>query len=88
MRWLKRRISVAIWEFLVLVILAIVFTTVYRTYFSRAVALNQACTRLQDIQNDENAEMFRSLTGDVGEWLQQVNQICEIRRPLAERKTN
>jgi hypothetical protein len=82
MRFLKRRISAAVWELLLLLVLAIVFATVYRLYFSRAVALTQVCIRLQDIQNDENAEMFTSLTGDVGQWLQEVNRVCEIRRPL------
>jgi hypothetical protein len=82
MRFLKRRISASVWELLLLLLLAIAFATVYRFYFSRAVALTQVCTRLQDIQNDENADMFRSLAGDVGQWLQEVNRACEIRRPL------
>jgi hypothetical protein len=82
--FLKRRISAAVWELLLLLLIAIVFATVYRIYFSRAVALTQVCERLQDIQNDENADMFNSLTGDVGQWLKEVNRICEIRRPVKE----
>jgi hypothetical protein len=82
--FLKRRISAAVWELLLLLVIAIVFATVYRIYFSRAVALTQVCERLQDIQNDENADMFNSLTGDVGQWLKEVNRICEIRRPVKE----
>ena len=84
MTFLKRRISAAVWELLLLLVIAIVFATVYRIYFSRAVALTQVCERLQDIQNDENADMFNSLTGDVGQWLKEVNRICEIRRPVKE----
>ena len=39
MSFLKRRISVSVWELLVLLVLAIAFATVYRLYFSRAVTL-------------------------------------------------
>jgi hypothetical protein len=37
---------------------------------------------LRDLQNDENADAFDSLAGEVGQWLQEVNRICEIRRPI------
>ena len=85
MGFLKRRISAAVWELLLLLVLVIAFGTVYRIYFSRAVALTQVCTRLQDLQTDENAEMFNSLAGEVGQWLQEVNQICQVRRPVKEK---
>ena len=84
MTFLKRRISAAVWELLLVLVAAIIFATVYRIYFSRAVTLSQVCERLQDIQNDENAEMFNSLGGDAGQWLKDVNRICEIRRPIKE----
>ena len=45
-----------------LLIAVIVFATVYRIYFSRAVALTQVCERLASIQNGENADMFNSMT--------------------------
>ncbi len=73
-----------VWELLVLIVIIVGLASVYRIYFSRAVALSQVCERLQDIQNDENADMFNSLAGDVGRWLQEVNRICEIRRPIRE----
>ena len=85
MSFLKRRISAAVWEVMLLLVLVIVFSTVYRIYFSRAEALTQVCTRLQDIQTDDNADMFNSLAGEVGQWLQEVNQICEVRRPVKEK---
>ena len=85
MSFLKRRISAAVWQLMLLLVLVIVFATVYRIYFSRAVALTQVCTRLQDLQTDENADMFNSLAGEVGQWLQEVNQICEVRRPVKEK---
>ena len=85
MSFLKRRISAAVWELMLLLVFVIAFATVYRIYFSRAVALTQVCTRLQDLQTDENADMFNSLAGEVGQWLQEVNQICEVRRPVKEK---
>ena len=84
MGFLKRRVSATVWELLLLLVAAIILATVYRLYFSRAVALTQVCERLQDIQNDENADMFNSLTGDAGQWLKDVNRICEVRRPIKE----
>ena len=84
MSFLKRRISAAVWELMLLVVFAIAFATVYRIYFSRAVALTQVCTRLQDLQTDENADVFNSLAGEVGQWLQEVNLICQVRRPVKE----
>jgi hypothetical protein len=73
-----------VWELLVLLVVLACFATIYRIYFSRAIALTQVCERLQDLQNDENADVFKSLAGEVGQWLQDVNRICEIRRPIRE----
>ena len=84
MGFLKRRVSFTVWELIALLVAAIIFATIYRVYFSRAVALTQVCERLQDIQNDENADAFNSLTGDVGQWLKDVNRICEVRRPMKD----
>ena len=82
MGFLKRRISAAVWELLLLVVIAIVFATVYRIYFSRAVALTQVCERIETLQNDETADMFTQLTGDAADALKDMNRICELRRPL------
>jgi hypothetical protein len=82
--FLKRRFSIAIWEVLMLLAAAIVFATVYRLYFSRAVALTQVCDRLAEIQNDEIADAFDKLSGDTAHWLKEVNRICEVRRPMRE----
>ena len=60
MPFLKRRISAAIWELLLLLVIAIVFATVYRIYFSRAVALTQVCDRFETMQNGETADMFNN----------------------------
>jgi hypothetical protein len=81
-RFLNKVISAKVWQLLVLLAVIAVFATVYRFYFSRAVALTQVCERLQDLQNDENADAFNSLAGEVGQWLQDVNRICEIRKPI------
>ena len=62
MTFLKRRISAAVWELLLLLVAAIIFATVYRIYFSRAVALTQVCERIAELQNGENADMFNRLT--------------------------
>ena len=85
MKFLNKVVYAKVWELLVLLLAIIVVTTVYRIYFSRAVALTQVCERLKDIQNDENADMFNSLTGDAGQWLKDVNRICEVRRPIKEK---
>ena len=81
-RFLNKVLYAKVWELLILLAVIVVFATVYRIYFSRAVALTQVCERLQDLQNDENADVFNSLAGEVGQWLQEVNRICEIRRPI------
>ena len=57
MTFLKRRVSAAMWELILLLIVAIVFATVYRVYFSRAVTLTQVCERFEELQNGENADM-------------------------------
>jgi hypothetical protein len=80
--FLNKVLYAKVWELLVALAVIFVFAAVYRTYFSRAVALTQVCERLQDLQNDENADAFNSLAGEVGQWLQDVNRICEIRRPI------
>jgi hypothetical protein len=82
LQFLHRRISAAVWELIVLLVVAIIFATVYRIYFSRAVALTQVCERIEIIQNGETADMFAKLTGDAAEAFQTINRICEIRRPL------
>ena len=70
MSFLKRRISVSVWELLVLLVLAIVFATVYRLYFSRAVTLTQVCERFETMQNSETADMFAKLEGDAADAAQ------------------
>ena len=84
MQFLKRRISVAVWELIALLVVAVIFATVYRIYFSRAVALTQVCDRLEAIQNDEVADMFNRLSDDAAQSLKEVNRICQIRRPIKE----
>lgn len=85
MGFLKRRISFSVWELLVLLILAIAFATVYRLYFSRAVALTQVCERIEMMQNDETADAFQLLAGDAAKSLQEINNLCQVRRPMKER---
>ena len=46
MTFLKRRVSAAVWELLLLLVAAIIFATVYRIYFSRAVTLTQVCEKI------------------------------------------
>lgn len=84
MKFLHRTVSAKIWELLLLLVFAIAFATVYRVYFSRAVALTQVCDRLSEIQNDEVADAFDKLSGDAAQWLKEVNRICEVRRPMKE----
>lgn len=82
MGFLKRRVSATIWELIALLIAAIIFATVYRIYFSRAVALTQVCERLEAIQNDEVADMFNKLSEAASDSLKEANRICQIRRPM------
>jgi len=82
--FLKRRVSAAIWELLVLLVIAIIFATVYRIYFSRAVTLTQVCQRFETIQNGETADMFANLEGDAAQSLKEINQLCEVRRPMKQ----
>ena len=84
MNFLKRRVSAAIWELLILLVAAVVFATIYRIYFSRAVTLTQVCARLETMQNSEVADMFNSLTGDAAQALKEANQLCQVRRPMKE----
>jgi hypothetical protein len=82
--FLKRRVSAAIWELLVLLIVAIVFATVYRIYFSRAVTLTQVCERLDAMQNGETADMFSKLDGDAAQAFKEMNELCQVRRPMKQ----
>jgi hypothetical protein len=80
--FLKRRISVSVLELLILLVIAIAFATVYRLYFSRAVALTQVCERLEAMQNSETADMFDKLTGDAADSFKEMNRLCQVRRPM------
>jgi hypothetical protein len=80
--FLKRAISVKVWELLIILVIAIVFATVYRLYFSRAVTLTQVCDRLDVMQNSETADMFNSLEGEAADALKEVNRLCAVRRPM------
>jgi hypothetical protein len=82
--FLNKTLNVRIWQLAILFALLVGAAAAYRVYLSRAVALTQVCERLQDMQNDENADAFNSLAGEVGQWLRDVNRICEIRRPMRE----
>ena len=84
MTFLKRRVSATVWELLLVLVAAIIFATVYRIYFSRAVALTQVCERIEAIQNDEVADMFNKLSDDASQSLREVNRICQIRRPIKD----
>jgi ABC-type protease/lipase transport system fused ATPase/permease subunit len=84
MTFLKRRVSATVWELIVLLVVAIIFATVYRLYFSRSVTLSQVCERLETMQNSEVADMFNSLTGDAAQALKEANQLCQVRRPMKE----
>ena len=82
MSFLMRRISVSVLELLILLAIAIVFATVYRLYFSRAVTLTQVCERLETMQNSETADMFDKLAGDAAESWKEANRLCQVRRPM------
>jgi hypothetical protein len=69
-------------ELLILLVIAILFATAYRLYFSRAVALTQVCERLETMQNSETADMFLQLTGEAALSLREMNRLCEVRRPV------
>jgi hypothetical protein len=77
-----RRISVSVLELLILLAIAIVFATVYRLYFSRAVTLTQVCERLETMQNSETADMFDKLAGDAADSWKEINRLCQVRRPM------
>jgi len=83
MTFLKRRVSAPVWELLLLLVVAIVFATVYRIYFSRAVTLTQVCERFADMQNGEAADMF-SRMGDTSDSLNDINRLCQLRRPMRQ----
>ena len=84
MGFLKRRISASVWELLLLLVVALVFATVYRVYFSRAVALTQVCEKIAAMQNSEVSDTSDRLRGDASNSLNDVNEICQIRRPLRQ----
>lgn len=84
MGFLKRRISATVWELLLLLVAAIIFATVYRVYFSRAVALTQVCEKIAAMQNSEVSDTSDRLRGDAANSLNDVNEICQIRRPLRQ----
>jgi hypothetical protein len=82
--FLKRRISFSVWELLVLLAIAIAFATLYRLYFSRAVTLTQVCERFETMQNSETADMFAKLEGDAADARNEINRLCEVRRPTRQ----
>ena len=82
MSFLMRRISVSVLELLILLAIAVVFATVYRLYFSRAVTLTQVCERLETMQNSETADMFDKLAGDAADSWKEANRLCQVRRPM------
>ena len=84
MSFLIRRISVSVLELLILLAIAIVFATVYRLYFSRAVTLTQVCERLETMQNSETADMFDKLAGDAADSWKEINRLCQVRRPMQQ----
>ena len=82
MSFLMRRISVSVLELLILLAIAVVFATVYRLYFSRAVTLTQVCERLETMQNSETADMFDKLAGDAADAWKEASRLCQVRRPM------
>ena len=82
MSFLMRRISVSVLELLILLAIAIVFATVYRLYFSRAVTLTQVCERHETMQNSETADMFDKLAGDAADAWKEASRLCQVRRPM------
>ena len=77
MKFLKRRVSAAVWELLLLLVAAIVFATVYRLYFSRAVTLTQVCEKFAQFQSGSGD----LLKGDTSDSLNDINELCQLRRP-------
>ena len=81
MPFLKRRISIAVWEILLLLVAAIIFSTVYRIYFSRAVTLTQVCEKFAELQSGEAADMAKV---DSSDSLNDINRLCQLRRPIRQ----
>ena len=77
MTFLKRRVSAALWELLLLLALAIIFATLYRIYYSRAVTLTQVCEKFATFQ-EGSGDILKSDTSDS---LNDINELCQIRRP-------
>jgi hypothetical protein len=81
MTFLKRRVSAAVWELLLLLVAAIIFATVYRIYFSRAVTLTQVCEKFAALQGGDNENLFK---GDASNSLNDINELCQLRRPVRQ----
>ena len=82
MTFLKRRVSAAVWELLLVLVAAIIFATVYRIYFSRAVTLTQVCERFAELQNGEAADILNKM--DASDSLNDINRLCLLRRPMRQ----
>jgi hypothetical protein len=80
MTFLKRRVSAAVWELLLVLVAAIIFATVYRVYFSRAVTLSQVCARFQALQDGD--EVLNKM--DSSDSLNDINRLCQLRRPIRQ----
>jgi hypothetical protein len=78
MMFLQRRVSAAIWELLLILVAAIIFATVYRIYFSRAVTLTQVCQKIAEYQSGDNTDVLK---GDTSNSLNDINELCQLRRP-------
>jgi hypothetical protein len=78
MTFLKRRVSAAIWELLLILVAAIVFATVYRIYFSRAVTLTQVCEKVAALQSGDSADVLKT---DTSGAFNDINELCQLRRP-------
>jgi hypothetical protein len=78
MTFLKRRVSAAVWELLVLLALAVIFASLYRVYFSRAVTLTQVCEKFDAFQSGSGADLLK---GDTSDSLNDINELCHLRRP-------
>ena len=45
------------------------------------MTLTQVCERIADLQNGENADMFKSAPSDS---LNDINRLCQVRRPMRQ----
>ena len=46
------------------------------------MALTQVCERFSELQNGEIADMFGKLMGDAAHSLNEINRLCQVRRPM------